>query len=92
VATNFAIFLQRDIGRNKIFSIYKLMPNTLTNIQKTAQNIINDPRKSLLKAKKLMSKLLTSYLWVGIILFILGVTWYYRKHCIAINNRTHTRH
>jgi len=90
VATKFAIFLQRGIGRNKIFSIYKLMPNTLTNIQKTAQNIINDPRKSLLKAKKLMSKLLTSYLWVGIILFILGVTWYYRKQVNKKSNNDTT--
>ena len=54
-------------------------------IQDTTNQLMNDPRKLLLKAQKTIAILVTEYLWVAIILLLLGVTWYYRRQ---INKKT----
>ena len=49
------------------------------NFQNKTNQFSTDPRKLLLKAQKTIALLVTEYLWVGIILLLLAVTWYYRK-------------
>ena len=55
------------------------MSSITKNIQNTAKQFSTDPRELLLKAQKTLALLITEYLWVGIILLLLAVTWYYRR-------------
>ena len=55
------------------------MTNVVNNSHKAIADAIEDPMKALMKAKKSIAKMATSYIWVGIILILLFLTWYYRK-------------
>ena len=48
-------------------------------IQNTANDFMNNPQKVLQKAQKALGRLAAEYLWVGIILVLLGISWYYRR-------------
>ncbi|GAF88411.1 unnamed protein product, partial [marine sediment metagenome] len=59
-------------------------PEFVKGIQDTTDQFMKDPQKVLLQAKKAIAKMATQYLWVGIILLMLFLTWYYRRQ---INKR-----
>ena len=48
-------------------------------IQDTTNEFMNNPQKVLEKAQKGLGRLAAEYLWVGIILVLLGISWYYRR-------------
>ncbi len=55
-------------------------PNIMAkNMRDTMNEMINNPQKILSKAKIAIGKMAAGYLWVGIILILLGISWYYRK-------------
>ncbi len=51
----------------------------IKTIQDNADQLVKNPRKVLLKAQKAIASMATKYIWVGIILLILFIVWYYRK-------------
>jgi len=48
-------------------------------MQNTVNEFMSNPQKVLLKAKKAIGKMAAEYLWVGIILILLGISWYYQR-------------
>ena len=57
-----------------------VLPDTTTKgIQNTMNDMVNNPHKMLMKAQRAIGRLASEYLWVGIILILLGISWYYRK-------------
>ena len=54
-------------------------PDIIKGIQDTTDQFMKNPRAVLLKAQKTIAKLVTKYIWVGIILILLFITWYYRR-------------
>jgi hypothetical protein len=48
-------------------------------IQASTDKFMKNPAETLLKAKNAIAGILTTYLWVGIILVLLFMTWFYRK-------------
>jgi len=48
-------------------------------IQNTANDFMNNPQKVLQQAQKALGRLAAEYLWVSIILVLLGISWYYRR-------------
>ena len=51
----------------------------IKGIRETTDQFMKDPQKVLLKAQKAIAKMATKYIWVGIILLLLFLTWYYRR-------------
>ena len=51
----------------------------IKGIQDTTDQFMKDPQKVLLKAQKAIAKMATKYIWVGIILLLFFLTWYYRR-------------
>nr|MBC8297145.1 hypothetical protein [Pelagibacterales bacterium] len=54
-------------------------PDIVKGIQDTTDQFMKNPQEVLLKAQKAIAKMATRYLWVGIILLMLFLTWYYRR-------------
>jgi len=58
--------------------------NIAKGVQDTTNQFMKNPKDVLLKAQRGIAKMATQYLWVGIILILLFLTWYYRRQ---INKR-----
>ncbi|MEE8479228.1 MAG: hypothetical protein V3S42_04385 [Candidatus Neomarinimicrobiota bacterium] len=48
-------------------------------MQNTVNEFMNNPQKVLLKAQRAIGRMAAEYLWVGIVLILLGISWYYRR-------------
>jgi hypothetical protein len=53
--------------------------NMAQGVQNTTDQFMKDPHKVLLAAQKKLASLESKYIWAGIVLLLLGLTYYYRS-------------
>ena len=67
------------MGGEKFMDTQQLLPQAIATPIYEMQKIVSGDSAALNKARKWAARLVTQYLWVGIILLILGIIWYYNR-------------